>query len=191
VSSQRCTRRGGFAGSLPARIARADDPLGNSARECGDLASVMNTHGRWSEFRVLSAPERVWFELPESGFGALVAWLAGPRNAFRIRSDRSQATVVVTLGDPVTGSSYERPFTADEGAEIDNDIDLDLHDAGVPPRLRGFSWYIRPPSSHITEQDFWSIVHGRLALLGPDRLHFSDTATELAAILRELYANEG
>lgn len=44
-------------------------------------------------------------------------------------------------------------------SSIDDDIDVYLAEAGIPPRPRGFDWYIRRPFNYDLDDDaFWGVV---------------------------------
>lgn len=99
----------------------------------------------WGEFPTVDADAAGPAEFPESGWGALLCWIAGPENVERI--PRPHGDGGVTRVEVVTGGASarsERATTADERDLIDNSIDEYLADAGVPPRPRGYRWYARP-----------------------------------------------
>jgi hypothetical protein len=44
-------------------------------------------------------------------------------------------------------------------ASIDDDIDVYLAEAGIPPRPLGFDWFIRrPPNYDMDDETFWADV---------------------------------
>ncbi len=138
------------------------------------------------------APEG-WILATENGWGALVVWSAGPRNVVRVPAPpRNRGTVVVT-GFSDGAQTRERALLTDADlASIDDDIDAYLADAGLPPRPRGFDWYLRPPgASAATGPDaFWAAVwEGATAGLPLDGLHPARLRDAAAATLGRLYRN--
>lgn len=117
------------------------------------------TNGPWDCSEHSESPQG-WILSPENGWGALVVWAAGPGNFVRVRRathDR-YGSAFRRLPD---GSERSEPFllTGADLASIADDIDSYLDDAGLPPRPRGFDWFIRPPSAIKLEDDaFWGAV---------------------------------
>lgn len=104
---------------------------------------MATTH--WGDFPTVDAHSDTPAEFPESGWGALLCWIAGPENVERVI--RLRDDVGVTRVEVVTGGvsdRSERATTADERDLVDAYIDEYLADAGVPPRPRGYRWYARP-----------------------------------------------
>lgn len=99
----------------------------------------------WGEFPTVDADTDGPNEFPESGWGALLCWIAGPENVVRV--SRLPGDVGVTRVEVVTGgvsARSERATTAEERYLVDESIDEYLADAGVLPRPRGYRWYARP-----------------------------------------------
>ena len=67
------------------------------------------------------------------------------------------------------------PFVLTEADldSIDDDIDSYLADAGLPPRPRGYDWFIRrPPNRDPGEDAFWGAVRdAATATLRQDAVH--------------------
>ncbi|NEM90311.1 DUF5956 family protein [Galbitalea soli] len=72
-----------------------------------------------------------WVALGESEFDALIAWTAGPENVGRVATEAAP--------EPEPG---------------DGRVDRYLADAGIPPRPRGFVWYLRVPPETPAAEDF-------------------------------------
>jgi hypothetical protein len=85
--------------------------------------------------------------LPESGWGALLCWLAGPQHVARVPASRVRHAPVrveqVTAG-ATTVSHVER--TAADQELIDDSVDEYLAEAGLLPRPRGWVWMLGTPS---------------------------------------------
>lgn len=99
----------------------------------------------WGEFPTVDVAADGSAEFPESGWGALLCWIAGPENVERV--PRVPGDVGVTRVEVVTGGAStrsQRAATADERDMVENSIDEYLAEAGVPSRPRGYRWYARP-----------------------------------------------
>lgn len=127
--------------------------------------------------------------LSDNGWGALVAWLAGPQRTHRLPWNREGATVAITVERPPGTVVYRgvRPLAAAEAEEIDDDVDSYLTDAGVPPRPRGFAWHLILPPGIASADEFWSTLSDALQAEGPEARHPRNTAAALARILDRLY----
>gem|GEM_PF-5455434 len=99
----------------------------------------------WGQFpNVDAGSDAPGAEFPESGWGALLCWIAGPDNVARV--SRLPEDVGVTRVEVVTGGASarsERATTDDERNLVDDSIDEYLAEAGVPARPRGYRWYAR------------------------------------------------
>lgn len=117
------------------------------------------THDPWECTELSEAPQD-WILATENGWGALVVWAAGPGNFVRVRppsSDRFGSIVRRLPG----GEKERAPFRLTEAdlSSIDDDIDSYLDEAGIPPRPRGFDWFIRRPTNDDTDDEtFWGAV---------------------------------
>jgi hypothetical protein len=83
------------------------------------------------------------YELPDNGWGGLIAWVAGPQRVFRRPSQRDY-TSLLTCMDASGVVVFEEmvPLSADEIASISDDRDQYLSEAGIPPMPRGFDWFL-------------------------------------------------
>lgn len=107
----------------------------------------------WDDFESLDEPAG-WAEVSENGWGAMLAWAAGPENTCRqpaTDDGRTTRTTVERPGRPPEHST--EPFTEADRDQIEEGINTYLEAAGVPPRPPGYTWYIRvwPPSLTATE----------------------------------------
>jgi hypothetical protein len=145
---------------------------------------------QWSSFPAgdaTEAPEKCI--LPDTGWGALVAWYAGPTRVVRTPEKRVGQVAVerVNRRQRVVHRSVE-PLSPRESAGIDDDIDGYLGDAGVPPRPRGFRWVLRLPVRCPTEPEFWAAVYQGLDQDAPEAVHPRDIAPALDRVLSRLYS---
>jgi hypothetical protein len=84
--------------------------------------------------RVVLLEGRRMLALPDNGYQLLLAWAAGPRRVVRTPA----------------------PMHADQDV-VDTFVNSYLVEAGVPPRPRGFAWYLDLPVG-IAPADVWSAV---------------------------------
>lgn len=130
-------------------------------------------HGRWAEVPELAAaalstevsetvPARVAghdvVELPESGWGALLGWAAGPTRLYRVRDDPTRHTTVTTCHRAGTTTVTTAPRTVNDQHGIDRDIDDYLTAAGAAPRPPGYRWFVRLPADHADGDAFFAAV---------------------------------
>lgn len=113
----------------------------------------------WASTELAEAPSG-WIRATENGWGALVVWAAGQGNFVRVPAAAGDRYGMVVHRDR-NGSERQQPFVLAEAdlESIDDDIDSYLADAGLPPRPRGYDWFIRrPPNTDPGEDGFWSAV---------------------------------
>ncbi|PJE94480.1 hypothetical protein CUT44_30160 [Streptomyces carminius] len=150
----------------------------------------------WSEFPQVGEPPPAgggvyesprgqrYIELPETGRGALLAWVAGPRRVVRSPAglaDKPPVVTAVTTGEGETEHS-ESPRTVVDQEEIDAAVDEYLTEADLPPRPRGWRWFLALPPSCSGPEDFHRSV---AALLG------DEPADLRPADLRKALENDG
>lgn len=149
----------------------------------------------WSDFeRVERSTKRsddtgpLMLELPESGWGALVAWAAGPAHAFMRLDVGPVPPVKIEVNKKGRQTQrYQRSRTPADQVDIDDAIDAFLADAGVSPRPRGYRWFIRLPDAQPNANSFWTFINTRLAEGAADERHPSKTYAVLRGILAEAY----
>ena len=120
---------------------------------------VNMTHDPW-ECTELQKPPQDWILATENGWGALIAWAAGPGNVARIFAASGDRNGSIARRLP-GGEEQRQQFLLTEAdlSSIDDDIEAYLADAGIPPRPRGFDWFIRRPSGVDLDDDtFWGAV---------------------------------
>jgi hypothetical protein len=113
----------------------------------------------WASTELAEAPSG-WIRAMENGWGALAVWAAGHGNFVRVPAAAGDryGMAVHRLPD---GSERSEPFVLTQAdlESIDDDIDSYLADAGLPPRPRGYDWFIRrPPNTQAGEDAFWSAL---------------------------------
>lgn len=84
--------------------------------------------------RVVLLEGRRLLALPDNGYQLLLAWVAGPRRVVRTPA----------------------PMHPDQDI-VDTFVNSYLVEAGVPPRPRGFAWYLDLPVG-VAPPDVWSAV---------------------------------
>ena len=80
--------------------------------------------------------------------GALIGWAAGRDNLRRHLSSDAGRTATGCIEHPGVQQPFEEPFTTADRQGVDDDIDVYLLDADLPPRPRGYVWMIRVPDGH-------------------------------------------
>ncbi|MCB5275770.1 hypothetical protein BJG92_03323 [Arthrobacter sp. SO5] len=142
-------------------------------------------------------PERAaapdgWILATESGWGALVVWVAGPGNFVRvpIADHERHGNVVYRRAD---GSERSQSFllTKADLQSIDDDIETYLAAAELPPRPRGYDWFIRRPSCiPVGEDEFWGAVWAAAtaALSADDTVHPLTVKGPARAALARMYS---
>ncbi|WP_185995542.1 DUF5956 family protein [Nocardioides campestrisoli] len=144
----------------------------------------------WDDVPLLDGPpteappgER-WQPVDEYGPGVLVLWCLRARAASAPLGESPVTQVTEEVGG--MSRSWSRPRSAREQAEVDQDVDELLVDAGLPPRPAGRQWFLRLPAALdlAASVSRWSRGVDRL-LEGRER----SPATEVEAF-RELLAAE-
>ncbi|WP_144670371.1 DUF5956 family protein [Arthrobacter sp. U41] len=141
----------------------------------------------WSDVQE-GEPSASWAELPENGWGALMGWAAGRDNLRRCPSSDAGRTVTGYIEDASGRTPFEEPFTAADREGVDDDIDMYLGDAGVPPRPRGFVWMIRVPDGSISPGAFLSDVDGAVLRAANSVTHPKQWLPVFTDVLRDFYA---
>jgi hypothetical protein len=129
-----------------------------------------------------------WTEATANGWGALIAWVAGPANTCRVPAaarDRHTEVLVMTGGAVVRQPSM---LSDEDLASIDDDIDLYLAAAGVPPLPRGYAWFIRRPAQCDTDAAFWSAINQGVQETAPDAVEPLELRLVIDGVLRALYS---
>lgn len=122
-------------------------------------------------------------ELPESGWGALIAWVSGPSHVIRQLDTRQHLTQVVEVRDGAH-DTYTEPRSETEQTTLDNDIDQYLRDADVPARPHGYRWFLRLPQG-MTGDMFWHHINSALIRTRTRPTHPREIAAALNELLRE------
>ena len=121
-------------------------------------------------------------ELDDSGWGQLVGWAVGVSRLRRALDRREHMTTIVY---PASGRTVRRPRSAAEQAEIEDDVNSYLAEAGVPPRPAGYVWYVLKPPTVASKAEFWARINQAQSVsVRPERL-----ISVLPAIVDDLYPN--
>ncbi|HEY8318724.1 MAG TPA: DUF5956 family protein [Amnibacterium sp.] len=86
-----------------------------------------------------------WAEVDDNGFECAMAFLAGPGRFARRPTDDSLRRVRVIEERNEGELRYELPFTADDRASVDADVDWYLGEWNIPPRPSGYDWFVAVP----------------------------------------------
>ncbi|MHA7275656.1 DUF5956 family protein [Arthrobacter sp. Hz1] len=135
-----------------------------------------------------TANREAWIEATNNGWGALVLWVSEPRNLIRQPGQSDQGQVVQTVTANGVTTTHEIPLTVKDFQESDEDVDTYLSEAGIPPRPRGFIWYIHLPPGVNSEREFWSILNQAIADRAPEARRPSQFLPQLADALASLYS---
>ncbi|MHA7146537.1 DUF5956 family protein [Arthrobacter sp. TmT3-37] len=145
------------------------------------------TEQAWNQVRE-SARLEGWTEATANGWGALIAWVAGPANTCRAPAAvRHRHTEVLVMTD---GIVVRQPslLSDDDLASIDDDIDTYLAAAGVPPLPRCYAWFIRRPAQCDTDAAFWSAINQGVQEAAPDAVEPLELRLVVDGVLRALYS---
>lgn len=105
--------------------------------------------------------------VPDTGWGMLVAWLAGPDRLVRLVNNEQHA-VTVTVVQGTTTTTATEPRTQSDQDTIDDGIDEYLSDAQVPTPPRGYRWYQRVPRGCDSLNDAYAHINVHLRESDPD-----------------------
>lgn len=122
----------------------------------------------WQLFQVAPPPSS-WIKLEDSTWDALISALAGEDNVLRRLRNGSRINV-------------------DDQEIIDSTIDAYLAAADIPPRPRGYDWFLRPPPALRTLPALQSNLNEYIGERNPQASLPSELRELVAAYLRELYS---
>lgn len=108
---------------------------------------------------------RPYIELSENGWGAVIAAVAEPHRVRRGALAIADYTTTIVHERDGRKSSESKPRSEDDQRSIDDDIDEYLAAAGLPPRPRGFRWFIEVPPGVPNADEFWRRIVGRFGKL--------------------------
>ena len=148
----------------------------------------------WSEFSILTtssfAKGEFTIELPENGWGALIAWIAGPTFVSRIPRGLHEAPLTKHICETDSGTIVtESARTEADQLEIEQDINEYLREAGVSEQPGGFAWVLAAPNKFATSDELWGTVDGTVGREYPDATLPSEIASALHAILPRVLAD--
>ena len=121
--------------------------------------------------------------LPESGWGALVGWLAGSERLVGCRDDLADHQVVVTEDRDGTSTTSVQPRLVADQAIIDDDINSYLLDAGAEARPAGLRWFALLPENELAAR-LWDMTNQAAAAAPP---HPSALLQPVRAALQDFY----
>ena len=141
----------------------------------------------WDEVATLDDPAG-WAELGESGWDALLAWAAGSENARRRPSTDVGRTVWVSSERAgVVSGPWREPFTPHDRDLIEDGVNGYLEDAGVPPRPRGYSWFLRVAPSGADPAAFLASISGSVLAAPPETAMPDQWLARMEQVLAEVY----
>lgn len=144
---------------------------------------------KWADVPLAAnAKSEAWIEATNNGWGALVLWASEPRNLIRRLGQSDQGPVIESVTANGVTTTHESPLTLQDLQEADDDIDSYLSEAGIPPRPRGFIWYIRLPSSVNNEREFWAALNQAIADRAPEARRPSQFLPQITDALACLYS---
>ena len=142
----------------------------------------------WDDFRTLD-DQSGWVEVDENGWGTLLAWVAGPENARRrATTDDGRTVRVVVERAGIPDQHSAEPFTARDRDLIEDGINPYLEEAGVPPRPRGYTWFIRVTPTGLTAEEFLEQVNSSVLNAPPEVVMPRQWRERMEAVLSEVYA---
>lgn len=138
-------------------------------------------------YRPIDTPAGRYWELSESGWDAMLGYLAGPNTLARhveTRQHQVEETVTTAAGVRTT----YKPRTASDQAIIDEAANSYLRDVGLPTRPPGYRWFQRLPDD-LTVENIDDVVHTALMASGlPLDHHPAEAVPVIRAALANLYA---
>jgi hypothetical protein len=106
----------------------------------------------WADFPVveLRPPSTTHWQFPDAAWFAIFMWAAGPNRVVATKDQTTREPVRHVHANP-DGSLVHRdvPFTSSDQSDVDDDLDEVLGHVGLPPRPRGFDWYLRIDSNQL------------------------------------------
>ena len=121
--------------------------------------------------------------LPESGWGALVGWIAGSERLIGRVEAPSDHVTVLTAEHGQSISTLTRPRSREEQFMIDHDVNAYLQDAGAEARPSGKQWCLLLPAG-LEAARLWEVLNEAVADAAS---HPSALAVPLRSALDELY----
>ncbi|MET3934890.1 hypothetical protein ABIE00_002936 [Arthrobacter sp. OAP107] len=135
-----------------------------------------------------AGPSASWVKLAENGWGALMAWAAGEDNLRRHPSSDAGRTVTGYTEGAGERTPFEEPFTSADRQGVDDDFDMYLREADLPPRPRGYVWMIRVPDSHASPETFLEDVDAAVLRAADGTVDPKHLRPIFAAVLRDFYS---
>lgn len=143
----------------------------------------------WDRTETLQS-EDGWQLLPENQLGALIGWCAGIENLRRRITDSATFSSRMVRVETIRGGVSRKeliPFTASDQADVDESINEDLRNAGIPPRPSGYDWFIRIPEKLGSQLDILDVVNEKTAGLLPQAATPSDWKVAMDSIMDDIY----
>lgn len=132
----------------------------------------------------IDTPKGRYWELSESGWDAMLGYLADPATLARYAETR-QHQVEVKVIDSAGERTFFVPRTADDQQIIDEAANSYLRDVGLPQRPTGYRWFQRLPGD-LTAKDIDEAVYAAIRDL-PRNHHPAEAVPAIRAALKRLY----
>ncbi|MEW2382689.1 DUF5956 family protein [Micromonospora sp. NPDC047707] len=132
----------------------------------------------------IDTPDGRYWELSESGWDAMLGYLADPAT-LSLCPETRQHQVEVQVSDSTGDHTFFVPRTADDQAIIDDAANSYLRDVGLPERPTGYRWFQRLPDD-LTVKDIDETVYAAIKHLPSDH-HPAEAVPAIRAALEELY----
>ncbi|MEV4481800.1 DUF5956 family protein [Micromonospora coxensis] len=133
---------------------------------------------------VIDTPHGRYWELSESGWDAMLGYLADPATLARY-AERQEHQVEVTVSDSTGEHTFRTPRTSEDQAIIDEAANSYLRDVGLPERPTGYRWFQRLPDD-LDVKDIDETVYAAIKDLSRDH-HPAEAVPAIRAALAELY----
>jgi hypothetical protein len=142
----------------------------------------------WSDFSTVDKrPDAATHQLlDENTWNLFVAWTAGPQWVVAT-PDRVTPEPVIESGEEKrdgTVDYWERPFSSEDQQESDDDVDATLATVGLPPRPRGYDWYLKLTASQ--ERVFSDRYGDRVEHGLPGTMDSKDYLTHIYTVMSDL-----
>lgn len=147
--------------------------------------SLRRETGNDTEDLVFTWQGRRFWELDESGWGALIAWLAGPARVVRASGEPlSERSVIITTTSGNQSWTHVGSFSKEDAVTVAGFIDGYLEEAdAIEPRPFGDRWFLEIPEGH-TPQSLRSLFDTVVAHTDP---HPAATVVPLRAALSQIF----
>ncbi len=130
---------------------------------------------------------RCFERIGDSGWHMVVCWYAGPDHAVRVRDQPDWHTVRTRFAAPSGGDrTHAAPRTTDDQDIIEEAANSYLAEAEIPPRPRGFTWFLEVPE-HRPLTALWQDISQRERRLATRAPGADEIAAAIAPAVTRFY----